>query len=88
MSYEILIRRNSDGETRRYVFDWASWDEETDPYWLTDGNYGCDCNRHTAFERAGGNNGFVQEPCGEGAYSILKAILPDGTEIPVDAEDS
>ena len=88
MSYDILIRKNETGEIRRYTFDWVSWDEETDPYWLTDGNYGCDCNRHLAFERAVGNNEFIKAPCGEGAYSILKAILPDGKEIPVDAVES
>jgi hypothetical protein len=96
MSYAVLIRRNSDGEVRRCEQK-TSWipkgpEDISAPslYWWTDGNMGCDCNRHLEFERAGGRDfapGSPESVCGHGRYSALKAILPDGQEITLDGWD-
>jgi hypothetical protein len=84
MSYDILIRENATGEIRRYTVD-ADWERECDLYWLTEGNYSCDCNRFLAFERANGiEPDWAQAKCGEGDYSVLIAILPSGEIIRID----
>jgi hypothetical protein len=84
MSYDILIRKNATGEIRTYTFD-CDWEGDGDIYWLTEGNYGCDCNRFLCFERAVGiEPDWDQAQCGEGDYSILSAILPGGERIDID----
>lgn len=83
MSYDVLIRRNSDGEIRRYTSP-VDWDDNS-LYWWQEGNFGCDCNRRDCFERAGGREpGHDESPCGDEAFAVLKAILPDGQEIVID----
>jgi hypothetical protein len=85
MSYDILIRKNATGEIRRYTLNGCKWEGDSDLWWLTDGNYGCDCNRFLAFERAGGiEPDWETAKCGDGAYSILSAILPSGEKIDID----
>jgi hypothetical protein len=61
---EIHIQDTSTGETRTYN-DKCPWSE----YMWTDGNFGCDCNRHLFFERAIGNEPDDAE-CGETRYLI------------------
>lgn len=86
MAFDLVIRRNADGETRRYRVDDIEWDDESTLGWLTEGNFGCDCNRFLCFERTCGRDPELAsgERCGDGAYAILTAVLPDGTVIPVD----
>lgn len=90
MSYKVAIRDNATGEVRigAYDFEWFKEDGGTDDFWWTEGNMSCDCNRHLEFLRAGGpgpaddphwNN--VEHACGDGAYSVLYAELPDGKRI-------
>jgi hypothetical protein len=94
MGYEVTIRKNDTGEVRRYAmdFDWDKDEGQTDLFWWTDGNFGCDCNRGSSFLRAGGpgpaddphwNN--VEFDCGHEGYTVLHAYLPDGRVIPIDA---
>ncbi len=82
MKHSVDIRRNSDGEVRRYErgLEWRS-----DFFWL-EGNGACDCNRYQFFEEAGGRDDAYEDdaPCGDTAYSVLRAILEDGTIIPLD----
>jgi hypothetical protein len=63
MSYTVEIRERSTGETVTRVypeFEWVSSREQPGEegngsrYWWTDGNFGCDCNRRTEFQRAKG----------------------------------
>ena len=57
-------------------------------FWLTEGNFGCDCNRHLEFERAGNNEVFNDDrPCGSEKYSVLYAEFPDGTKMKIDDDD-
>lgn len=88
MPYEVEIRRNADGVTRRYRMssDWPS-DSDCPEFWWTEGNGGCDCNRALFFKAAGGeDNEDDDTPCGETLYTVTKAILPDGREIRIDGE--
>ena len=87
MAFDLVVRRNADGETRRFPVTDIDWDDESTLGWLTDGNFGCDCNRFLLFERACGRDPELAsgERCGDGAFTILTAVLPDGTVIPVDA---
>lgn len=86
MTYQVLIRRNSDGveRLRTVEWDWFKNGEHGDLYWWTEGNFGCDCNRKWEFERAYGEPISEQGPCGRAAYTVVKAILPNGLEIPID----
>lgn len=82
--YHVAIRCNETGEIRMYRYD-LEWDD--DEFMWTDGNYGCDCNRHLFFNRAKGIEPEDARPCGEERYSVLYAELPNGIRIPID-EDS
>lgn len=94
MPYKIAIKKNDTGEVRLHAdeSDWFEHDAEDGNRWLwTEGNFGCDCNRHLWWLRAGGpgpeddphwNN--AEHECGQNAYVALFAELPDGTRIPLD----
>lgn len=83
MRYKVAIRRNADGVVRLYDFGPdIPWGDGT-VWWLTEGNFGCDCNREMDFRRAGGEDGG-EPPCGNTRYSILYAELEDGQKIAVD----
>jgi hypothetical protein len=94
MSYTVAIRKNATGEVRMYQcdFDWDKGGGHTDLFWWTDGNFGCDCNRHLSWLRAGGP-GPPEDPhwnkaehkCGGTAYSVLYAALPDGSQVEIDS---
>ena len=53
MKYSIIIRENETGECRTKLMRCVEWDDDS-LIWLTEGNYGCDCNRALEFCRAGG----------------------------------
>ena len=83
VGYKVLIRNNETKEAR-WIEHPTPWDEHDEFMW-TEGNYGCDCNRHLFFERANGvepDDDTVQ--CGEAKYSALYALLPDGTQHTLD----
>jgi hypothetical protein len=83
MPYTVRLRRNSDGEVRTsrpYVFEFSH-------FWWTDGNFGCDCNRHMEFERVLTPHMLWEEhPCtkGKNAYTALEVVFENGTTEPID----
>lgn len=92
MNYVVIIRDNASKEERTYRPS-TEWDPESSVYWWTEGNMGCDCNRRVDFARAGGpgpegdpyhNKLLEDSQCGDEAYSVLRAILDDGTIVPLD----
>lgn len=87
MSYQVLIRNNATGEERLYQYDF-DWGDSSLFLW-TEGNYGCDCNRSLFFRRAVGEKVGCTESvdCGETAFSIPYAIMPDGTRIQIDDQE-
>ena len=80
----ILLRNNRTGETRWYD-DEMDWSDGSEFLW-TEGNYGCDCNRHLFFERAAGIGDDEGEDvdCGEVLYTAVEAVLATGEVIPLD----
>lgn len=75
-------------------FAWRNGNEDPstpwsgDIYTWTEGNFGCECNLHLFFCRAKGE--YEDEPyydaegneinrCGNGEYTALYALLPDGS---------
>jgi hypothetical protein len=80
MSYDVVIRRASDGVERTYRMDNCPCPEDADDFWWTEGNGACDCNRGDFFARAGGEED-PDTPCGDSAYFVMKFIRADGTEI-------
>ncbi len=92
MSYQVAIRHNPSGEiriasqtdTESYKYEW----DDGQMFWWTDGNFGCDCNRELEFIRASGRavteEEFDNSECGTTVYTVLHAILPDGTIIPIE----
>lgn len=83
--YDVILKRNSDGEIRITHCQW-DWKGDGDIYYWTDGNGGCDCNQSLFFARAKGET--VQETkCGETEYFPLYAQLPDGKRIGIYLSD-
>jgi hypothetical protein len=97
MTYKVEIRKNATGEVRvcQMALEWDKGDGRTDIFWWTDGNFACDCNRGTVFDDAGGvdtasmtdEEDALAYPCGMAAYTVIRAILPDGTVIAIDDPD-
>lgn len=85
MSYVVRLRNNETGEVREQAYGDLEWNE-TAVAWWTEGNFGCDCNRRMQWQIAGGEVPDDDPPCGEGQYSAICAILPDGTEVLIDEE--
>jgi len=98
MPYDVEMRRNATGEVRRIALDFE-WEKDggTDLYWWTDGNFGCDSNRILVWTDWGRTEPFdsiAEMPkndgpdeihyCDTGHFTVIKAILPDGREIPID----
>lgn len=92
MSYKVRIRKNSTGEERDYEFPKLTWEFPSENgsgsmFIWTEGNFSCDCNRYLFFERAGGNPADPDETedrCGDDAYTVLHAELPDGKKVEID----
>lgn len=91
--YVVALRDNESGEIRLYRYDMEWEDDETDRFMWTEGNYGCDCNRHLAFLRAGGPGptgdphwNHAERECGMERYTALYAELPDGRRITLDEQ--
>jgi len=83
--YRVLIRDNETAE-ERWVESLESWDDAGKFMW-TEGNYGCDCNRHLFFDRAAGREPEADELiCGETRYTAVCAELTDGTQIQLDGD--
>ncbi len=86
MSYTVHIRNNATGEVRACPMDGdierASPNHPWDISWWTDGNASCDCNR-AIFYGDDDQNKDDGCPCGDGGYSVLGAVLGDGTCIPI-----
>lgn len=72
----VVVVRNSDGARVEDRPDWRepghrhyTWD---DLFWWTEGNMGCDCNRHLVFERAQGREPPDEEcVCGTTRYHVV-----------------
>ena len=79
--YTVAIRKNDTGEIRLFRYD-MEWDD-TSMYQWTDGNFSCDCNRKQFWYRAIGEE-VEDHECGDTAFSVLYAELPDGTRIEID----
>lgn len=82
MGAKVKIIKNETGEARFYQDDYF---DGGGVYQWVDGNYSCDCNRAILFGQA---HGCVEDhECGDGAYSVPYAELPDGTIIKLDDAD-
>lgn len=83
MAYNVIIRKNSTGEVRSYRHDY-SWDDSTEFMW-SEGNYGCDCNRHSFFCEAAAQE-RTDWPCGVEEYAIPHIELDDGRRVEIDGD--
>ena len=85
LTYDIVVRKNATGEERVYQcgLDWLDHTE----FFLTEGNFGCDCNRGICFERANNPKWDGDRPCGHDTYTIPRVILSDGRKVPIDDTD-
>lgn len=76
----VFVVRRSDAAEVEYLH-WTPGETFTlwDAFWFTEGNCGCDCNRHLAFERAHGREPSDDElKCGGDRYAIRLEV--DGQE--------
>lgn len=86
----VHIRRNADGVVRVHHYN-MPWEPHSEYLWLDGGNYSCDCNRHLFFKWSGGADASDEDdefPCGETAYSVVKIVFPDGSEVPPDDQEA
>ena len=73
MGFTVHLRRNSDGLVRQIKQDGNWTGEDGHEFLWTEGNFGCDCNRHLFFERAAGDEPAWDDlECGQSAYTIVK----------------
>lgn len=63
----------------------VKWEDGSE-YWWTDGNMGCDCNRHLEFNRALGKEPDEDIACGSKNYLVTKVIIEDGSVVLIDPE--
>lgn len=88
--YAIVIRNNVTGEMRRIPQD-HEWEEHT-AFWWTEGNMGCDCNRHLVWVRSEPGPRPADDPhlntveaaCGDTHYTVVRAEFDDGTNVILD----
>lgn len=87
MAYSVWIKDRRTQEIVRYECPELAWEEGSE-FWWSEGNFGCDCNRHLCFMRAkgieprGGENrcDYADFPDG-GRFQVVSIKLPDGTEV-------
>lgn len=77
-SFDIYLRRNSDGLVR-IIHEDGEFDEGAEFQWM-ENNYSCDCNRHLFFQRASSEDDSGDKTCGETAYRVVKFVLSNGEE--------
>ena len=82
--YKVLMRDNQTRE-ERWCESNMPWEDHSEFLW-TEGNYGCDCNRHLLFAYAGGEESDDAHGCGDTRYTAVCAQLPDGTRIALDED--
>ena len=73
MAVNIAIRNNKTGEVRVHRDPDATWWSHSEFAW-TEGNFGCDCNRHLVFLWAAGEDEADEAesvPCGHELYTVL-----------------
>jgi hypothetical protein len=82
--YAVHIRNNDTGETRVFYTETVlePWDGN-DVYDWEAGNHSCDCNRGACFARAANPDEWDVDDCGNVKYDVLKIVLDDGTEVPI-----
>jgi hypothetical protein len=85
MGYTVTMRKNETGEVRAIDQD-LEW-HDSSLYWWTDGNFGCDCNRHIHWLYAEGKRpeDIDDIDCGDTRYTVLYADFPDGSRIAIDS---
>jgi hypothetical protein len=81
--YRVLLRKNATGE-ERWIENKGPWSE----YLWTEGNFGCDCNRHLFFERSGSQETDEDVECGESAYFAVCVEFADGTRREIDSPNT
>ena len=86
--YKVIMRKESTGEIRACDMDLdfklPNDESDGDVFWWTEGNFGCDCNRHIVFEGKHDKDHIF--PCGYKEYTVLYCELPDGTKVSIDVE--
>jgi len=86
MKYKYAIKNNETGEIR-IAEGCCEYEEHNTVWFLTDGNYGCDCNRELEWHRAiDEDDNWENTKCGKTEFSIPYLILEDGTRINVDGD--
>lgn len=70
----VTIRRNSDKVVRTLSLD-LTW---RGPFWWSEGNAGCDCNREWWFADAGGEKRAETTTCGHDGFTVLSITVPGG----------
>jgi hypothetical protein len=86
--FTIAIIRASDGRMAIWHedYDTAKWDRDTAQFCWQEGNFACDCNRHTFFEEADGREDD-DIPCSHGLYIVPVLVWDDGQVMMVDQVD-
>ncbi len=82
-NYHLIITNNETKETRICAMDIPFLAGSL--WWLTEGNYGCDCNRRIEFYRVEFPKLIYDDyECTGGKFTIVAAILSNGSIMPID----
>ncbi len=88
--FTVAIIRASDGRMAIWHedYDTKEWDRDTAQFCWQEGNFQCDCNRHTFFEEADGNGDDAEHlACSHGLYIVPVLVWDDGQVMMVDNVD-
>ena len=83
--YSVAYRKNDTGETRIRKYPHSEYDVDHTIWWLTEGNFGCDCNRELEWRRANGEDpDWGEVYCSDGRFSIPYIILDNGDKLEIE----
>ena len=85
MHYSVVLRDRQTGECRQTSI--GTWTSDC-KFWWTDGNFGCDCNRHYVF--ASGSPVDEAPPCNHNnqRYTVEYVEFSNGDRVPLNSPPS
>lgn len=80
--YFVTMRDEETQEELTFSMRKIEWEDGSD-FWWSEGNYGCDCNRHLEFQEAKTGSRPMDDKvsCNGERYRVICIKLEDGTQV-------